>query len=369
MQIQHLCTRINQSARFVRFAVALLIALVGGAVFSAVHSPLPWMLGPLLLLVASAMIGLERLWVPDWFRPLGLMIIGISLGLRITPGFWQTMSEHLAEMLLVTVVTLVFSLLCAWGLGKWQKIDLTTATLSSIPGGLSEMVSLGQSEGGNLQIISLFHTIRMIFVVVLTPYLVLLLAHPVVLPGVQALSQPLGAIPTISLLLLGAVGSRVAARLSLPSPYLLGAFVVTVVFSLLSSYGGEGHGLANGIVHGAQLLLGMGIGVTFKREDVLHYRKLCLTALLFALLLFLMSLLLAILLSVTTGMELTTSILAAAPGGLAEMSLTAIVIGSDPLLVTAFQLFRLLFIVTIFPFFVRWYVRYANGRLQRKETG
>jgi len=150
---------------------------------------------------------------------------------------------------------------------------------------------------------------------------------------------------------------------------MLGAFFVTVAISLFSTFGGEGHGLANAIVNGAQLLLGMSIGVTFKREDVRRYWKLCLSALLFSLLLFLISLLLAVLLTLTTDMGLTTSILAVAPGGLAEMSLTAIAIGSDPLLVTAFQLFRLLFIVTIFPFFVRWYVRHASGRLQRKEAG
>ncbi|WP_164553268.1 AbrB family transcriptional regulator [Brevibacillus marinus] len=370
MQIRHLCSRINQSSRNVQFVITCLIALLGGTLFWAVHSPLPWMLGPLIFLLAGVILGLDRLWVPDWFRRVGLTIVGVSLGLRITPSIWQTMLDHLAEMLLVTVISLIFGLISAWVLYKRQKIDLTTATLSSIPGGLSEVISLGQSEGGNLKVISLFHSIRVVIVVVLTPYLVMLLAHhDAVLPAAAPVKQVLGAIPTISLLLLGAAGSLLAARLSFPSPYMLGAFFVTVAISLFSRFGGEGHGLANAIVNGAQLLLGMSIGVTFKREDVRRYWKLCLSALLFSLLLFLISLLLAVLLTLTTDMGLTTSILAVAPGGLAEMSLTAIAIGSDPLLVTAFQLFRLLFIVTIFPFFVRWYVRHASGRLQRKEAG
>lgn len=362
MSLQHLYVRFNQSPRGVRFIITCLVAMAGGTLFWTLHSPLPWLLGPLISLVVCVILGFDRLWVPAWFRRMGLIIVGVTLGLRITPSIWQTMTEHIGEMVLATVITLAFGLLSAWVLYKVHKVDLTTAVFSNIPGGLSEMVSLGQSQGGNLQIISMFHSIRVMIIVVLTPFLVMLLSHHGVLPPAAPVNQTLGGVQTVILLLFGVAAAALAARLSVPAPFLLGPFFLTMAISLFSTLVGERHALAGILVSSAQLLIGMSIGVEFKREEVIHYRKLCIWALLFSLLLLLMSFSLAAILSYTAGIDLITSILATAPGGLAEMSLTAIATDADPLLVTAFQLFRVLFIVTILPVFVRWFVLRVGNR-------
>ncbi|MCG6199622.1 AbrB family transcriptional regulator, partial [Anoxybacillus sp. LAT_38] len=43
--------------------------------------------------------------------------------------------------------------------------------------GLSEMATIGREQGGNLQIISLFHSIRIVTVVFVTPFVVMTLSH------------------------------------------------------------------------------------------------------------------------------------------------------------------------------------------------
>jgi uncharacterized protein len=109
------------------------------------------------------------------------------------------------------------------------------------------------------------------------------------------------------------------------------------------------------VVKGAQLLIGAGIGIEFRREEIRTYRRLLVPSL--AASLMLTTLTFALLLSYATSIDLLTGMLATAAGGAAEMSLTALAIGADPLLVTAFQLFRVMFIVTVFSFSIRWFLK------------
>jgi membrane AbrB-like protein len=345
--------------------LTLLLAWAGGALFAWVHSPLPWLLGPLITIVASIFLGVTSLRAPAWFRKAGLIVVGITLGLRITPQIWQTMSDHLGLMLLATIVTVCFGMLNAWILHKWRNVDLVTSLFSNIPGGLSEMVTIGQNLGGNLQIISIFHSIRIVMIVCVTPYVVTLLPHQTTAAAILPVGHRLGAVETVSLLAAGTLIALAASRMRIPAPYLLGPLAMAAVLSGSVPFAEGPPVLADFLVKGAQVLIGISIGVEFKREDLGKHRPFFLLGLVHSLFLFGMSLSLAFLLSYAAHMERITSILSTAPGGIAEMSLTALATGADPLLVMAFQLFRILFIVTVFPFLIRIYVKKAAGRIRQ----
>ncbi|NGQ95903.1 AbrB family transcriptional regulator [Brevibacillus sp. SYP-B805] len=351
-----------------RIFFTLLLACAGGGLFAWVHSPLPWLLGPLVTIVAAVFLGVTGLQAPAWFRKAGLIVVGITLGLRITPQIWQTMSDHLGLMLLATIVTVCFGMLNAWILHKWRNVDLVTSLFSNIPGGLSEMVTIGQNLGGNLQIISIFHSIRVVIIVCVTPYVATLLPHQMTAAAILSGGHLLGAVETVSLLAGGALIALVASRLRIPAPFLLGPLLMAAVLSASVSFAEGPPVLADFLVKGAQVLIGISIGVEFKREDLGKHRPFFLLGLVQSLFLFGMSLSLALLLSYAADMERITSILSTAPGGIAEMSLTALATGADPLLVTAFQLFRVLFIVTVFSFLIRAYVKKAAARVRQLET-
>jgi membrane AbrB-like protein len=282
--------------------------------------------------------------------------------MRITRDIWETMADHLGMMLVATIVTILFGLMQAWALHKLYEVDVTTSIFSNIPGGLSEMVTIGREQGGNLQIISMFHSIRIVTVVFVTPYVVTMLSHKPNLLPVQTGSQVVGWVQAAALLAAGALGAVAAARLKIPAPYFLGPLLTASVVSFALSFtdgsvGTATPALSGLIVKGAQLLIGAGIGIEFKREEIRTYRRLFVVALAASLLLTTLTFTLALLLSYATGIDLLTGMLATAAGGAAEMSLTALAIGADPLLVTAFQLFRVMFIVTVFSFSVRWFLK------------
>jgi uncharacterized membrane protein AbrB (regulator of aidB expression) len=58
-----------------------------------------------------------------------------------------------------------------------------------------------------------------------------------------------------------------------------------------------------------------------------------------------------------TPSTIVTSFLSTAPGGLAEMGITALTVGADSSTMTAYQLTRLLFIMLVFPYVVRFILK------------
>ena len=60
------------------------------------------------------------------------------------------------------------------------------------------------------------------------------------------------------------------------------------------------------------------------------------------------------------GYSLATAFIATAPGGMAEMGLTAMMVHADLSIIISYQLFRLLFILLVIPPFFQWYFRYRN---------
>lgn len=351
-----------------RILFTLSLGSVGGLLFAWIHSPLPWLLGALVMTVACIFLGMDRLWIPPWFRQFGLIVIGISLGLRMTPQILQTMTDHIGLMLLATVMTVLFSLGNAWIFHKIGKVDGITAIFSNIPGGLSEMVTVGQTVGGNQQIITIFHSIRAVMVVLCTPYVVMGLPHHTSSTLLFGGGEGLGIGQTLLLLAVGVLGAMAASRCSVPSPYLLGALLVTALLTMNTTLLGEHPALPGDLMKAAQVFIGVSIGLNFKREDVIRQRQFFAFGLAHSLLLFVLVIGTAVGLSYMTSTDALTNILATVPGGLAEMSLTAMSTGADPILVTAFQLFRLLFVLFLFSFGVRiWINRHRSVEIRQQS--
>ena len=71
--------------RAFRVGLTLLLALGAALVFEQLRSPLPWMIGPLLVTAGCGMAGLQ-LAASNRLRNAGLWMIGVALGLYFTPA-------------------------------------------------------------------------------------------------------------------------------------------------------------------------------------------------------------------------------------------------------------------------------------------
>ena len=75
--------------RILTRAAALLACAAGGALCQFLHTPLPWMIGPLLAMATLKFRGID-LPAPPGGRQIGQIIIASALGLYFTPQVTAT---------------------------------------------------------------------------------------------------------------------------------------------------------------------------------------------------------------------------------------------------------------------------------------
>lgn len=60
----------------------LALGAAGGWLFSIVGLPLPWLTGPIAVTAALAIAGVS-VDIPDWFRPVIFIMLGLIIGSRV----------------------------------------------------------------------------------------------------------------------------------------------------------------------------------------------------------------------------------------------------------------------------------------------
>ncbi|WMT39521.1 AbrB family transcriptional regulator [Paenibacillus sp. D2_2] len=120
--------------RYARIIVALVTALIGGILFKLLHLPVPWLLGPMLAVLAGSNLIKESYEWPQQFRSVGMIIVGYTIGLSMTMTALRQMSHQVPYMLLMTVLLLLLCAGIAFINSKLSGIDYNSALLGSIPG-------------------------------------------------------------------------------------------------------------------------------------------------------------------------------------------------------------------------------------------
>ena len=327
--------------------LALVIGGLGGWAASELELPLPWMIGAMGTTTLAAILGLE-IAVPMRLRGVMVALLGLMLGSRFSPEIL----DRLADWAL-TLTMLAAYIAVAAGAGllyfkRFARYDRITAYFSAMPGGLSEMVIVGTSMGGDGRIISLIHASRLLLVVLTLPF-----AFEILL-GVELGARPLPGEPLLSLdleaaLLLGAcglVGALAAKAIRLPAALLVGPMVLSAVVHLVGLTDAEP---PVELVAAAQVVIGAAIGARFARTAAALVFRTALIAAGATVVLVAVSLAFALGLHAATDLPLSALVLAYAPGGLAEMSLIALALALDAAFVATHHIIRICLIVLLAP--------------------
>jgi membrane AbrB-like protein len=97
----------------------------------------------------------------------------------------------------------------------------------------------------------------------------------------------------------------------------------------------------------AQILIASSLGLRYRRDTVVALRRFLPPVLVSMLVLIGGSIILALVLAPFSGIPNPSLVLATAPGGVAEMAITAEVLNLGVPLITAFHLLRVVFVVTL----------------------
>lgn len=317
--------------------VALALCVAAGALFARLRTPLPWMIGPLLAMAACNFAG-ARLRSAPGSRQLGQLIIGTALGLYFTPA----VAKEVASWWFLLLLAAAFAIVLAWACGRFLTrvagIDGTTAFFASVPGGAAEMAVLGEKFGGRVDRIVFAQSLRVLVVVIAVPFA---LTYSGV-HGAESYNPVQVPFDGVKLALLLAACFAVGAASSLaglPNPFMLGPLLATI---LLTSNQIELSSIPTPLSNLAQLLLGCALASRFEREFLRGlgpYAGAVLASIFFALLL---AVLFGAVLAWVSGLAIPSLVLATAPGGIAEMCITAKVLRLGVPLVTAAHVTRVL---------------------------
>jgi hypothetical protein len=146
---------------------ALLAAVTGAASLAmrAMGSPNGWMIGPLVAAAVVTALGITWSALPAPVVNAGQLLIGIGLGTRFTPEFFEAAPRFLGAVAAITGVYLVVAAAFGALLAAGSGLHWSTALVATTPGGIGEMALTAQALRLGVPIVTAFHAIRMAAVV------------------------------------------------------------------------------------------------------------------------------------------------------------------------------------------------------------
>ena len=340
--------------------MTLALAWAAAATCVALHTPLPWVIGPLL---ATSVLSIGGAPTESWdpLRNAGQWSIGAALGLYFTPQ----VVALVASLWWAIALGIVWALVLGWLFGAWlyrvhaprmhgvpASMMRATSYFSGAIGAASEMTLLAERENARTDLVAASHSLRLLIVTVTIPFALQwsgLHGLDILPPTVRTVNWPGLAL----LALLTGAGALAMDRLGRANPWFMGALVVSMGLAMA---GLVLSAVPQGLVNAAQLVIGVSLGVRFRAEFLRTAPRWLVTVAVGTLALMGLCALFAGLLAWATGLPWVTLLLGTSPGGITEMAITAKVLQLGVPVVTAFQVCRLVAVlVLVEPMFRRLY--------------
>jgi len=340
----------------VRRILTFLCAGAGVALFHGLGLPLPFLFGPLFACLVAALAGMPLRGMGQ-FGTAMRTILGVAIGASLTPEVAERVPTMLASVALMPVYIVCIALIGVPFFRKVYGFDMATAWYAAMPGGLQDMVLFGKEAGADVRALSLIHATRVAVIVTVVP-LILTKGFGV------SLDAPVGApaadLPVGELLLMVAaalIGWKGGERIGLFGASIIGPMVVTATLSL------------TGFLHvrppaeailAAQFFIGVPIGVGYVGVTLYELRRDVAAGVVFVLMLAALAALFTEIVVLFGLAPAVDGFLAFAPGGQADMTIFALIVGADLGYVIVHHLTRVFLVITGAPIAAR-IVRLRRG--------
>jgi uncharacterized protein len=328
-----------------RIALGLAFGTAGGALFYVLNLPLPWMLGALFATMAAS-IAKAPILGPARLRPAVVAVIGVLLGSRFTPEIVAEASAWIGTLAVLMVYVVAVALVVVPFYRFTGKFDWVTAYFAGMPGGLTEMIEIGEASGAKPAPIILAHSLRIVVTIALIAFWFRIVEGHDVGASMAIADVPITWLDAVLLLSSAVVGSLLGNRLRFPAPTFLGPLLVSAVLHLAGLTESAPPSL---LINIAQVLLGTVLGCRFlgiSARTVMPAAALALGATLLTLALAFGA---GLAMWHLAGIDTDQALLALAPGGLTEMGLIALAIQADVAFVALHHVVRILFVIVLAP--------------------
>ena len=124
-----------------------LTASFGVAFFHFLSLPLPWLLGPLTFCLVAALAGIRLKAIAPVSHGMRV-VLGVAVGSAFTPAVLASLPGMWPTLLLIPLTVVLIGLCGIPYFERFCGYDRTTAYFATMPGGLTDMVLLGEEAGG-----------------------------------------------------------------------------------------------------------------------------------------------------------------------------------------------------------------------------
>ncbi len=340
----------------IRFIPIFFFGFLGGLAALWIGVPMPFMLGGITG-AASYVLWYERHdkklpKLSRWVRLVFMSIIGAMIGSRFSPELLTLIPQFwISGLALIPFILLAHGGCYAImrGLGKYEKLD---AYFAALPGGIIDAAALAEEAGADLRIVTAQHFIRIILVVASIPLLFLFVQGDAVgsLAGQSMATADYDFVDVALLLTIALVGLYLGQLTKLPVSHMLGPLLLALALTV----GGVAEiDIPPWLGHVAQFMVGTALGAQFSGIS----RRLLMKGFGIGLLtggymLFLAATLALILVNYVPA-DFGALFISFAAGGLAEMSLIALSLNFNPVVVALHHLGRILLTVWLGNFISR----------------
>lgn len=344
--------------------IVLILAITFSLILHTAHVLLPFMFGPILAGVVSVkFLRLDVQW-PFWVSQLGLILLGVQIGSTFTETVIFDIKNDWMMIVSITVLLLVLALLIAYFFKKIANVNTETAILSVIPGALSQMLIMAEeNKKANIMVVSLTQTSRIIFVVILVPFISYFFKEPVTsgTNGAQEVQQKLTEALTFThvLVLIAAIAVVyvLMSKINFPTKQMLAPILVLICWNLMT---GITFTLDKPIIAAAQVMYMIRIGIQIAKLMDQMKGRIALAIALQNVLLIVSAFIMVYLFTLVSNHSINDLFLGAAPGGMSQIVLVAIETGADVAMISSYHIFRIFFILFLIAPLINHFLKYLE---------
>ena len=327
-----------------------LFGFVGGLAAYFIHAPMPFLLGGIFG-AASYVLWYERGGnllpkMTPWVRLVFMSVIGTMIGSRFSPDlltmiplFWISAAALIPFIILAHLGS--YSIMRF--LGGYRPLD---AYFAALPGGIVDSIALAESAGADLRIVTAQHFVRIIIVVVAVPFLFLIIHGDAVgsLAGETMATSDYDWVDLALIVGIALFGLGFGRLARLPVSHMLGPLLFALVLSISGVVSID---FPQWLTDLAQYMIGTALGAQFSGLSRRMLAKGLGLGILVGIYMLVLGACIALILVQFVPADFPVLFVSFAAGGLAEMSLIALSLNFNPVIVALHHLIRIFLTVWI----------------------
>lgn len=321
------------------------LATLAGGALSLTGIPLAWMIGAMVATVLTTLSG-AAVKLPVSIQYLVRALVGTMIGSAITLELVASFSHwwlSLVGLMLALAIMFCTGYLLLRRIGGFTP---PSAALCAVPGGIAEMILLADKAGADQTRVSIVHALRIALTILIMPLVLGLFGWDGERPDLTTGDFLLSGIDWVWLLLCVVSGLLAHRFTSLPAPLVL---VPLVTGSLLHLTGLTSFEMPGYLTVAVQIFIGINVGSRFAGMSARALAQALGMAILVVAVQIATASIIALVFVSATGGDPLAQLLAYAPGGLAEMSLIAVAVDTDPAFVGLHHMIRVLIALLVAP--------------------